>query len=122
MAKRFSKKKRIEVFSKLDGFCAYCGCEIYYETFHIDHISPKNRHLDPSKRGSDSIDNLFPSCKSCNSSKSNFSIEAWRNELELKFDRLIRDSSQFRILHRFGVIKKCGNVIFHFEKHGYGRK
>jgi len=50
------------------------------------------------------------------SSKSVFSIEQWREEIEKKYDRLIRDSSTFRILIRFGIVKRSRKKVkFYFE-------
>jgi len=52
-------------------------------------------------------------------SKSTFSIEQWREQIELKVDRMRRDSSQFRQLERFGLVEvKTVGVKFYFEKHG----
>lgn len=124
MSKSITQKTRLLVFDKYKGKCAYCGTEIKTNTFQVDHINAKFRgstqkHLDSYKRikGTDSIDNLNPSCGSCNSSKSTFTIEQWRKELELKKSRIIRDSSSFRILERFGVVKFTDEkIIFHFEK------
>lgn len=124
MSKQISKEKRIIVYNKYNGCCAYCGVTIYIDKFHIDHIEAKFRgstqkELDYYKRtkGDDSLDNLNPSCGSCNSSKSTFTIEQWRNEIQLKQARIKRDSSTFRILERFGLIEvKNIPVIFYFEK------
>lgn len=116
MTKISDKKVRLLIYSKYKGHCAYCGCKLKPSIFTIDHIKPKRRG-DKTNNGADSIDNYNPCCLSCNSSKATFSIEAWRKEIELKYDRLIRDSSQFRILNRFGLIKRQNEVIFYFEKH-----
>ena len=95
------------VFYKFSGRCAYCGCKIEKYNFNIDHIKPLRRG---DKTHPDKGDNLFtnynPSCVSCNSSKSSMSIETWRNELGLKVVRINRDSSQYRILKRFGLVKE----------------
>jgi hypothetical protein len=61
-----SKKTRFEVF-KRDGFrCAYCGASVEEPDviLEADHIHPK------SKGGTDGIDNLITSCKTCNRGKS----------------------------------------------------
>ena len=67
--------------------------------------------------GANKMDNYNPSCGSCNCSKSTFSIEQWRNQIKHKIKCLRRDSSNFRILERFGLIKVNDiDVIFYFEK------
>jgi 5-methylcytosine-specific restriction endonuclease McrA len=111
------------IFNKYKGHCAYCGCEIFINKFHIDHKMPLRRgtndsELKESIRGKNSIDNFNPSCISCNSSKNEMSIETWRKELSLKIMRLNRDSSQYRLMKRFGLIIETKNeIIFYFEKH-----
>lgn len=122
MSKEIKDTKRNLVFKKYGGKCAYCGCKLDDTNFNVDHINPLYRkipqhHLKVEK-GTSQIDNLNPSCFSCNSSKSTFTIEQWRKELELKTKRLIKDSSQFRIALRFGLIKEVkSSVVFYFEKY-----
>lgn len=120
MAKDITYTKRQMVFKKYGGKCAYCGCELNEKNFNVDHINPLYRGFNQSqlkvKKGTSKIENLNPSCYSCNCSKSSYTIEQWREQLELKTKRLIRDSSQFRIALRFGLIKEVKkNVIFYYE-------
>jgi 5-methylcytosine-specific restriction endonuclease McrA len=117
MTKAISKERRLVVFNKYKSKCAYCGIKIEYSKFHIDHIEPRQRGLHPSLRGSNKLYNLNPSCISCNISKSTFSIEKWRKELDLKYDRMLRDSTNFGILHRMKLISRRRSVVFYFEKH-----
>jgi 5-methylcytosine-specific restriction endonuclease McrA len=122
MSKEIKDTKRKLVFKKYGGRCAYCGCKLDDTNFNVDHINPLYRGTPQNylkvEKGSSKIENLNPSCYSCNSSKSTYSIEQWRNELELKTKRLVKDSSQFRIALRFGLIKETNtNVIFYFEKY-----
>lgn len=35
-----SKKKRMIVYEKYDGHCAYCGEKIAYEDMQVDHFIP----------------------------------------------------------------------------------
>jgi len=121
------KNKRQIVHEKFNGKCAYCGCDVLFKDMHLDHIKPKYRgstDQDLKKygidKGTNDLENLNPSCASCNSSKSTFTIENWRKELEMKHQRLMRDNSSFRILSRFGMIKVKKNITFYFEV--YGRK
>lgn len=124
MAKISNKKVRELIFNKYNGHCAYCGCKLTNKNYTIDHIEPKFRQYSNSElkafnreRGKCEVENYNPCCASCNSSKSTFTIEKWREEIGKKYDRLIRDSSGFRLLIRFNLIKKHNDVIFYFEKH-----
>jgi len=111
------KRVRKIVYEKYDGKCAYCGTELF-DVFTIDHIIPKRRNMDYSQlpTGKDEIENYNPCCYSCNSSKSSFSIEKWRGELQQKYERLLKYDGTFRLLVRFGIVKRVREkVIFHFE-------
>ena len=123
MSKSIPKEKRLKVFEKFNGKCAYCGNAIEYSKMHIDHITPKFRGWSNSElekfdiiKGTDNIENLNPSCISCNTSKSTFTIDKWRKEIQLKHDRLLRDNSSYRLLNRFGLIKFNNIIVFEFEK------
>lgn len=60
--------------------CEYCGCYLLnslneYDSWQIDHISPKNEVFD------ESLDNIALSCRTCNHLKHNFSpLGATRTE------------------------------------------
>jgi hypothetical protein len=120
---KLKKEVRLKVFYKYGGNCSYCGEQITYKRFQVDHIEPKFRgstqeELDYYNRikGKDHINNYNPSCASCNASKSTFTLEQWREELSLKVMRIRRDSSTFRILERFGAVEvKDISIKFHFE-------
>jgi hypothetical protein len=130
MAKDILEKKRRIVYKKYNQKCAYCGIHLLYKQMQVDHITPKYRGSTQEEissyglfKGTNDIDNLNPSCGSCNSSKSTFTIEKWRKELVLKEMRLMRDNSTYRILKRFEVVKVVKNqILFHFEiKNNNGR-
>ena len=123
MSKDISNSNRELIFKKYGGKCAYCGCLLNKSNFNVDHINPLYRGWKQEQlkfeKGSNKIENLNPSCYSCNSSKSTYTIEQWRKELELKPTRLLRDSSQFRIAERFGIVKiNKQPLMFYFEKIG----
>jgi len=74
---------------KTSGHCAYCGIELdrppgfgerngttnYSTTWTVDHLTPI------SKGGDESLDNLVPACKGCNSSKKNRTLKEYRQWL-----------------------------------------
>jgi 5-methylcytosine-specific restriction endonuclease McrA len=125
MAKHYNRANRRDlIYNKYNGHCAYCGCEISFDNFSVDHIEPVFRgHTNDQitsfgrTRGVDSLDNYNPCCKSCNSSKATFTLEKWRSEISKKFDRCARDCSSYSMLLRFGLIEeKRNSVLFYFEK------
>lgn len=67
--KTISKKTRFEVF-KRDGFkCQYCGASAPDVLLEVDHIDPV------SKNGADEMFNYITSCSSCNSGKSDRTLD-----------------------------------------------
>jgi 5-methylcytosine-specific restriction endonuclease McrA len=108
---KINKGKRITVFNKYGGKCSYCGDMLDFDKFHIDHIYPIY------KKGSNKIDNLNPSCKPCNISKAFYDINEWKAELLLKYNKELENNPSFRIMDKFGIIRKItDNIIFYYEK------
>jgi len=62
--------KRMYILQRDHYTCAYCGA---LNSFEVDHIFPKSRG------GSDHESNLTTSCKHCNSSKKDRTVEEWNN-------------------------------------------
>lgn len=109
---RLSRKEREKVLRKLNGHCAYCGCKIKYEDMQIDHVVPLR------KGGDDKLENMLPSCRSCNHYKSTLDVEDFRKMIEKMPDTLMRDSVTYKNAVRFGVvIPNKVSVVFYFENH-----
>lgn len=70
------------VLEKSDGVCWYCGIDLSDSRWIIEHIHPV------SKGGSYQIDNLVPSCRSCNSIKSNHDLETFKTLIQKKLHRV----------------------------------
>ena len=71
--------KKITVFNKYKGRCAYCGKMTEPHdgdwkpyTFVVDHIDPK------ANGGSNAMENLNPSCHRCNAAKKAKTLEDFR--------------------------------------------
>lgn len=76
MAKKYSGTKRGQIFGKTNGRCWYCGCELKPQvTFSVDHLVPR-RHVRDN-----SITNLVPCCRSCNSKKGTDGVEELRRRM-----------------------------------------
>lgn len=109
--RRLSAKERKQVYDKCNGHCAYCGGEIPFRGFQVDHIKPL--YLG----GTDTMDNMLPACRKCNYNKDTFDPEGYRNFLQGLYDRMYRNHSYFQALDRFGIIeRKKDKVVFYFEE------
>lgn len=94
MSRKMSMKKMMAIYNKNNSCCVMCNIKLQCEDhtkkdyFHIDHLVPKD------KKGANNIENLFPICKSCNSSKRNKNhYEILEDTIykikDLKIDRLV---------------------------------
>ena len=111
---------RKTVYQKYGGRCAYCGEEITLEQMQVDHIEPLHRgrmQLPEEIERLTHIDNLNPACGPCNHRKRTHPLEEFREEIAEQVRRLRRDSNQFRLAERFGLVEaKETPVIFWFER------
>jgi 5-methylcytosine-specific restriction endonuclease McrA len=64
--------RREIVWNKTGGYCWYCDVALEWETFHVEHQDPR------VLGGSNDLDNLVPSCPSCNYSKGKNPLEEHR--------------------------------------------
>ena len=114
--RRLTAKERREVYDKMHGHCAYCGCDLRFEDMQVDHIIPLEGW---SVKGSDTLDNMFPACRSCNHYKSRSPLESFRKMLENMPYALMRDSVTYKNAVRYGlVVPKPHPVVFYFEEGG----
>lgn len=75
MATKWSTKKIINVYSRTNGRCWYCG-KVFDGDHNIDHVIPASRG------GSKDLSNLVPACKHCNSQKNTKTLEEYRVYLQ----------------------------------------
>lgn len=105
------KIDRQAVYAKYGGHCAYCGKEITIKEMEVDHVVPQRYH------GTNDMDNLMPSCHTCNHYKRAYLLENFRDWLlgEL-IDRLMKVYI-FRVALRYNMITINGwDKKFYFEK------
>ncbi len=94
--KGFSAPQRRAVYAMTSGHCFYCGIPLapdrggMIEAHARDWLVPASRptmsidHCLPAQRGgADDIENLKPSCGSCNSEKSLSTVDEYRFRLAL---------------------------------------
>ena len=113
--KYISKKDRMLIYNKFGGHCAYCGIEMEYKDMQVDHVIPLEGW---SKQGSDTLDNMFPACRSCNHYKRARTLEGWRRILEKTPQTLERDCYTYRQAVKFGTVTPTPKkIIFYFEKY-----
>lgn len=120
MRRRLTKAERQAVYDKCKGHCAYCGCEIPFKGFHVDHVKClRNYEYMDELLGIevDGIENMLPSCSSCNRYKATFDLETFRKMLSGIPKRLARDVSTYNIAVRFNMIEEHDEpIIFYFER------
>ena len=115
--RRLTAKERLKVYEKCKGHCAYCGCEIPFKEFHVDHVKCLRKYEYMDEMEVDGIANMLPACKSCNLYKSTFDLEQFREWVQEIPKRLARDVSTYSIGIRFGLIQENQEPIkFYFEK------
>lgn len=112
--------KRQFIFDKSNGHCWYCGDDLRGRKWHADHFYPVKRYngkLSHPER--DVIENLVPSCPSCNIMKDTGDVEYFRWLIGNFIVRLNRDITVYRHAKRYGLVEETGNEVkFYFEQRG----
>jgi len=126
------KTKRFAIYNKCNGNCGYCGNPLQYQDMQVDHIISQstfyhsitnNFHVPDflshlTVVDVNHIDNLMPSCRSCNNFKKTFHLELFRAEISEQIKRLRQWKPTFRLAERFGLIEcKPKEIKFYFELH-----
>lgn len=117
--RKLTKVERQTVYDKCAGHCAYCGKEITIKEMQADHVIPMEFYDAYKAIGKDidTIDNMFPTCRSCNNYKSTLTLEKFRIAIERWPTVLDRDSVTYRNAVRYGLVKpEPHNIVFYFEK------
>lgn len=111
-----SKNKRLEVYNKYGKKCAYCGNDIEYKNFQIDHYIPQRYYYKHDGDKND-IENLKPSCKRCNHYKRDYLPNEWRNLMKTLHERIEKQYIN-KVAIDYGIIVlKPFDGLFYFEKY-----
>lgn len=119
--------ERERIKNKYGGKCYLCG-SLLGDKFHVDHKEPIERKFgyhpetrkwvqlgmrNPEK---DRYENKFPACQSCNINKHSMSIEEFRRVIQGYVNSLNRDSTQYKMAKRYGLVEETEKkVVFFFE-------
>lgn len=98
------------VYSKFNGRCAYCGTHLTFEEMKIDHFVPKK------SGGSEDIENLMPSCETCNHYKGHSNIFKFKKMMQT-IHKKISKLYIIKVAQKFGLI-----TIKEFENFFYEKK
>ena len=110
----FSKKVREAVHAKYGGRCAYCGRVLEYKDMQVDHFIPKNGY---GQSGSDDMENLMPSCRTCNHYKRAHSLKTFRRYIA-EIPRKLRNNYIYKVGLIYGnVIENEKPIKFYFEQY-----
>ena len=102
---------RQAVYNKYHGRCAYCGREIRFKDMQVDHMKPK------AFGGTDNIENLMPSCRTCNHYKRANSLELFRKFIETIPCKLADRQYIYKVGMAYGFYDdERKKVIFYFER------
>jgi 5-methylcytosine-specific restriction endonuclease McrA len=114
-----SSNKRLLVWLKTKGRCSYCGIDLLVaaegkNTFCIDHLVPL------SVGGRNNIENLAPSCRSCNSVKGTKTLEEfrfykWQKQIEKEYGARFTQKQE-EALKKMGFEFSMPLYVFWFEK------
>lgn len=114
---KIPKAKRMEVYQKFGGHCAYCGCKLEYKDMQVDHLDAVYRAEAEGREASDSIDNFNPSCRMCNFYKGTLTIEEFRKKIMTFQAVYFPEHFHTRLAHKYGMMTFARwDGEFYFEK------
>lgn len=110
-----NKKKRMIVYEKYDGHCAYCGEKIAYKDMQVDHFLPY-RAWGIEDPGTDELENLMPACRTCNHYKRANTLETFRRYIR-EIPKKLRQNYIYKVGLKYGnVADEEIPIVFYFEK------
>ena len=118
--KPLAKAKRMAVYNKYDGHCAYCGCKLEYTDMQVDHAVAVHGGEQADQMLSDGmmngIENLMPACRQCNFYKEAYDIEGFRWKIREILQHSCVNTFQARLAMKYGIVTFNGwDGKFFFE-------
>ena len=111
-----TKEKRMPIYNKFGGHCAYCGTKIDYKDMQVDHIVSKRFSEYMCNKEMNNMENLNPSCRQCNRYKMANEIEIFREMLTTLHVRLEKIFI-YRLAKKYGIVKEnVWDGKFYFER------
>jgi 5-methylcytosine-specific restriction endonuclease McrA len=111
-----TKTKRMQVYNKYGGRCAYCGKAIEFKDMQVDHIMPQHMCIGIHTAKLSDINNHNPSCRRCNHYKRGESLIHFRQKLKTLHER-IQKIYISKVAEDYGIIKvEPWDGTFYFEK------
>ena len=97
--------QRTTAYERTGGRCAYCGCELDENNYHVDHMTPK------SLGGKTNKHNLIAACPDCNLFKADSTVEVFRRRIAA----LVTSTAHGRIIAKYYGVKN-EPIKFYFEE------
>lgn len=96
--KKFSVKDRLDVYRKTEGHCYLCGEFVDFDSFEVEH------HIPISKGGTNDLDSLYCSCKTCNAIKRDIYPKEFMENISQIFmyqmQKKYGDRLDWKVVHR----------------------
>lgn len=109
--RKLTKQERESIWLKMNSHCGYCGGLIQLKDMQVDHIEPLYNG------GSDTLDNMICSCRSCNHYKGTLTLEKFRKQISDIPKVLERNNITYQIGLRYELLitPALRNIKFYFE-------
>ena len=115
------KIDRTLVYNRFGGRCSYCGCELKsIKDMQVDHQLPKVTTFKTLEEYNQvhSLDNLYPSCRTCNHYKRSDNLEQFRQKMTTLHERACSHYIG-KVALKYGIVTLTPfDGVFYFEKKG----
>lgn len=114
-----SKIDRQKVYDRFGGKCSYCGCTLNsIKDMQVDHQMPKSMPFNDMAKYKmlHAMDNLYPSCRTCNHYKRSDNLEQFRYKMITLHERVCSHYIG-KVALKYGIVQlNKFDGVFYFEK------